>query len=116
MKYTLLQSSNFRETSFFGYRDLKEDLADIRKHYATEGTYIYTATIEAKDLDEAYMLSNSIQSAWFQNPDLIDINLNGKEGVRSTSIGDLLLDENNIYWVVAPDGFTELGRMANPAA
>lgn len=51
-------------------------------------------TVEASSLEEAFMLSQNLESSW-------------KKGCRSTSIGDIIQDDNGFY-LVTNSGFKNL--------
>ena len=57
----------------------------------TNSTYTLTAIVEATDLDEVFRLTNSIDSFWGANP---EVKWHLGPECRSTSVGDVVLDEN----------------------
>lgn len=59
------------------------------------------ATVEADDLNEVFALMNH----WGE-PDRVEVNEGF--GVRSLSVGDLIIDEAGMTHAVAPHGFEEL--------
>lgn len=70
---------------------------------------VATPTLTCKEenvLNNLYNLTNSINTAWYENIDAKP-STKAKEGCRSTSIGDLLLVDEKEY-VVDSFGFTLL--------
>lgn len=66
--------------------------------------YNKVADIETKDLNEAYELSNSINSPWlFNNKVKSDLLV-----CRSTSVGDVIEDNDGNFFMVDMIGFKEL--------
>lgn len=61
-----------------------------------------TARIEATDPDHVFQLTQHIDSPWYLHPAV-------SLGLRSTSVGDKIMDEHGICHIVAPIGF-ELPR------
>lgn len=68
-----------------------------------KGCYLKVAEVNTTNLDSAYELTNNIDSPWDQNFGVTPV----KNGNRSTSIGDLMLCNNELY-VVDRMGFTKL--------
>lgn len=69
----------------------------------------YVATIPTGSPEEAYRLTNHINTDWDKNPDIkVSSALTGKP-VRSTSVGDILTHENECL-IVDFCGFRELSR------
>lgn len=70
------------------------------------------ATIDADDLDDAYKLSNSINSSWFEG-DKVSLEEDGKRiigeygGIRSTMVGDVFAIDA-VFFLVDEYGFKEL--------
>ncbi|MCK5535400.1 MAG: hypothetical protein KAI79_01160 [Bacteroidales bacterium] len=56
--------------------------------------------------NEAYHLTNSIDNAWYENPD-IQISESASKGCRSTSIGDII-QIAGITYLVQSVGFQEM--------
>lgn len=52
-------------------------------------------------LNEAYALTNSVEEAWYKNPDIL-VDEEVAQGCRSTSIGDIIEIEGVVYLT---DGF-----------
>lgn len=70
------------------------------------GAYAEVAHVEARDCEEAYRLTNHIEADWTHGPAIK--RLAGQDGTRSTSIGDILMDEEGRLHRVAFVGFEEL--------
>ena len=66
--------------------------------------YRKVARVQTTDLDEAFMLTNHIEHSWTEN-EKVGVYA---DRVRSTSVGDLIEDENNQWWIVASCGFTRI--------
>lgn len=67
------------------------------------------ATVHTDKMDDAFRLTNSIDDNWYEvDNDLIDIEPSAAIGCRSTSVGDIVQNENGEVWVVANFGFTQL--------
>jgi hypothetical protein len=101
------------------YRDMSciyddEQRARFAKEELKNNNYIRVADIELidenidKSLSLAYELTNSIDSAWYDNAD-IDVANNAKEGCRSTSVGDIIQIQGKSY-MVAGCGFIEISK------
>lgn len=59
------------------------------------------ATVDADHLDMVYRLTNHIESAWWENEGILD----HKAGSRSTSVGDVIVDDMGGLWAVDMCGF-----------
>lgn len=66
--------------------------------------YNVVAVVDTDDLEEAFRLTNSIDCPWQENSG-VDSML---ESARSTSVGDVMVDDNDKVWLVAGMGFTEV--------
>lgn len=58
-------------------------------------------------LEEAYRLTNTIDEAWYENPDLT-VYENAQNGCRSTSVGDIISIDGWGEYVVDGFGFKPL--------
>jgi hypothetical protein len=65
------------------------------------------AEVATFDLDRAFERTNHIDHSWTENPGVRVINKNG--AVRSTSVGDVMIDGDKCY-VVESAGFRELSK------
>ena len=93
-----------------------EDVGRVRELWNQDG-YIQVAQIKTLDLERAYMLTQNgvVRDSWSQDahdeivPMAPNLVLNGRTyGRRSTSVGDVLLCQGQLY-VVARFGFLPLG-------
>lgn len=76
------------------------------------GLYNHVADVAETDLQEAYILTQNLDHAWASNPGVVAKVQNG----RSTSVGDILAVNGDLY-MVAPVGFTMVGaNLANYAS
>lgn len=68
--------------------------------------FYHVADVATNDLDYAYMLTNSIDSNWWDNAPVTfkGSPQHGMDGCRSTSVGDVMLLDGT-YYVVASCGF-----------
>ena len=71
-------------------------------------------------LNTIYRLTNSIDHAWYENPDLeLAIHVNDGEGARSTSCGDFIVlkgegESIDETYQVATVGFRKVEAMVSP--
>jgi hypothetical protein len=61
------------------------------------------AEVDTDNLDEAYRLTNHIDDVWDKNEEVLVV-----QHSRSTSCGDILLDQNGCAWIVAAVGFERI--------
>jgi hypothetical protein len=71
--------------------------------------YTYVAWVETKDLNEAYQLTQNLDSYWTQNQGVIT----HRKGLRSTSIGDVIEDDKGKMHLVACIGFKKIKPSKN---
>lgn len=64
--------------------------------------FIHVATVRTENLGEAFQLTNHIDAPWFDNADAFRF---AQKGARSTSVGDVLVNEAGERWLVAGVGF-----------
>ena len=57
--------------------------------------YVHVATVKTGDRELAFQFTNSIERAWWENPQVI-YNFEG-EGCRSTSVGDVVSIEGKAF-------------------
>lgn len=67
--------------------------------------YELVAEVECKDLEDAFRATNTIDDIWTKNPEVIQLH---KRQCRSTSVGDVLEDEDGIAMYCAPCGWDEI--------
>jgi len=110
----VLHSKDFGTTSVYGVGGLCS--AETIKKLVAEGQYEWVCQIDTDSLDEACKLTTSIDIPWVQNEeiDMLANTVHEAGGCRSTSVGDIILDNNNHYHVVAPSGFDDLGVLPLP--
>lgn len=65
------------------------------------------AAVKTNDKEKAFELTNSIDSDWTLNPEAGAF-FRGQS--RSTSVGDIMIDEKGTMWQVEAFGFRELKR------
>ena len=70
--------------------------------------YDRVAIVEAQNRDDVFRIGNHIDSDWTKNPEVIQC---FKRPVRSTSVGDVVEDENGNKHYVAPVGWKEVLEM-----
>jgi hypothetical protein len=71
----------------------------------TGGFELVAEVYGSTSLDHAYRLTNTIDQAWWKNP---GVAMRGdRDGCRSTSVGDIIERDGNLY-VVANFGFTQI--------
>lgn len=73
-----------------------------------KGAYKKVAEVDSIDLEEAFHLTNSIESHWSENDGVTQFG----DRNRSTSVGDIAVLEDKVY-MVAGIGFKELPKEAN---
>jgi len=69
-----------------------------------EYVYVPVAAVFSKDLEVAFQLTNHIDSAWNNNPNVEAAP--GKQ--RSTSVGDLIRKSDGTLWMVDFAGFSQV--------
>lgn len=74
--------------------------------------YTKVATVKADHVEDAYAATNSIHRPWIQNPDVtvVDPNIPVRGGCRSTSVGDIISEEDHVPMVVSFVGFELVGE------
>lgn len=71
--------------------------------------YESVATIKTDDLEDAFELSNSIFSPWFTGR---HVKTSGKDGYRSSCVGDIFRTKDGQYHIVSRFGFTKIDVQA----
>ena len=66
------------------------------------------------DLNDAYRLTQNIDEAWAQNPDVRFFSPDGEDEARSTSVGDVM-EMDGVFYVVASVGFDVLENYEIPS-
>jgi len=67
--------------------------------------YEKVAEVDCKDLEHAFEVTNHIDHDWATNS---EVTKRAKKPLRSTSVGDVLVDENGVKMMVAPVGWEEI--------
>ena len=99
MLYKVYHSESTREI-IWGER------GDVLENF-NEGRYDFVASLEAEDFDEVYMRTNSIYRPWYEAEDIIELGQLVKKqgGARSTSVGDIIIQNDGQVFFVARMGF-----------
>lgn len=104
---TILHANNTRDSFFYGMGDIYS-LDHARKAWL-DGDYDYVATLNVDDLDDAYLYTQNIDSAWIHNDKIGYLAHDFDNGARSSSVGDIFLVTNECgkteAWIVAGCGF-----------
>lgn len=78
------------------------DMARVKKFFMS---FDKVAIVEAENIDEVYRLTNHIDRAWQENPEVVW----GRKLARSTSVGDVILDYGkDEAWVCDRVGWTKV--------
>ncbi len=103
---TVFQAKNFRDACMV-YDDVK-----AARELFIKGGYEKVADVDTNDNDVAYEKTNTFMRGWWDYNGVTETEVvTNAGGRRSTSAGDILLDENNVYWLVAMCGFERLPRI-----
>ncbi len=65
------------------------------KEFKFPDDYDKVAIVNAKNNDDAFMITNHIDSDWTKNSEVIQL---FKQKCRSTSVGDVVVDEDNVAY------------------
>ncbi len=65
--------------------------------------YQKVAHVQAKNMEEAYLKTQHLETAWWHNRGVQAIQMS-----RSTSVGDVIQDEQGELWAVAATGFVKI--------
>ena len=102
------------EPRFSRYADVTTLAKESAVHKAFAcGEYEQVAEVDTDDKETAFRLTNHIDSPWndneyVQNETVKPIG-SAKDRARSTSVGDLMIDDDGDMWIVSPVGFTRYG-------
>jgi len=66
--------------------------------------YRFVAEVDARDIDEGYGLTNNLERAWVENPEVRSV----AAGLRSTSVGDVVIGPDGRGWRCEPIGWSEI--------
>ena len=97
---TIYHNTNFIDFRYmFGTpEEMKAGIAALKPE-----ELVKVAEVETDDLDVAYRQTNHIDTAWYENADVVAYN----RDARSTSVGDVL-ELNGERYVVAVAGFLKI--------
>lgn len=70
-----------------------------------EASWQAVAMVDTSSLDQAFTLTNTIDRRWWENPAPLVAAIVPS---RSTSVGDVLKDEQGRYWLCARVGWKQL--------
>lgn len=98
-------SSNMRDTSFFGHADIITTKKIITMF--KDGEYQCVAKVDTDDMDVAFELTNNLSTPWIYNNGVDAKPCKAGQGIRSTSVGDILETEDGVF-IVAGHGFDKL--------
>lgn len=101
MTTKVYHSENTRDTGFYGHKDIITNEAIIKMF--KEGEYTLVAEVDTNDMDDVFRLTNHISHSWTENEEVTAV----IERVRSTSVGDILVNDNGTF-IVAGCGFEQL--------
>ncbi|WP_321820904.1 MULTISPECIES: hypothetical protein [unclassified Burkholderia] len=91
--------------------DAQRDADKARALYlapAQDCEYRLVAELDARDLEDVFERTNTIEREWWNNPG-VDPKFSGS-GCRSTSVGDIIVDERGVAHLCSPSGWTDLGQ------
>ena len=108
MKYRIYHSRNTYDSLFYTEHGDVYNKAQALTAYQA-GNYEYQATVEAPYVDSAYEISQNVEKSWLLDRDVSDVSV---PRARSTSVGDILVDERGTIYIVASFGFTEIEQAA----
>lgn len=69
--------------------------------------YALVATVRCHDIDDAFRLTNHIDTAWWKNEGVV---LVGPPAHRSTSVGDVVVDDAGKVWRCESVGWIEISK------
>ena len=100
---------NTNEEVFKIYSDIKilgkcESINAVLNGEVQDLEYVHVADVDSNDPDEVYEFTQHVTSSWTENSKVTEI---GTQRKRSTDISDLIVDDNNITYIVADFGFTK---------
>jgi hypothetical protein len=68
-------------------------------------SYQIVAHVEAENMEEVYIKTQHLETAWWHNRGIKAI-----QRSRSTSVGDVIQDEQDDLWTVAATGFVKIAE------
>jgi len=82
----------------------------VNGYVPVKENYKHVATVHCLDVEQAFYFTNHIDKAWFDH-----LNVNVVEESRSTSVGDLVEDEDGQLWFCAGCGWEKVEWSTAPA-
>jgi hypothetical protein len=83
---------------------------DAQENAQWPGDYDHVATVESDDREDAFELTNSIDSNWWVNVGVTPHGAAAK-GCRSTSVGDIVVLGNGEAWKCAGCGWDRIEQI-----
>lgn len=91
-----------------------EHLEQTGERRIIEARVTPVAIVESDSMDDAYRLTNTIDEAWDKNEGVRALGRVGQSGkiivsgLRSTSVGDILMTSDGEFYIVESAGFRKL--------
>jgi len=101
MMFRLYHAKNLREVSFAS----SEEISAL---FHLGDNYEFVGYIDAANLEEVYMKTQNIDEAWTSKIEASQLSLSKRAGCRSTSMGDVILDDDSSEYAVASFGFDNI--------
>jgi len=60
--------------------------------------YELVATVECAGLEDVFRITNTIDSAWTNNPEVVELHPTNRSGYRSTSVGDVVVVDGTTHY------------------
>jgi len=105
----------YNELGTCEHNELRRDMSCYRGEelgqmvLANLDKYVVVAEVQGEKLEDAYRLTNSIETSWYENEDpIIDVKVT--EGTRSTSIGDII-EKDGVMFMVDSYGYLNLDEL-----
>jgi len=105
----------YNELGTCEHNELRRDMSCYRGEelgqmvLANLDKYVVVAEVQGEKLEDAYRLTNSIETSWYKNEDpIIDVKVT--EGTRSTSIGDII-EKDGVMFMVDSYGYLNLDEL-----
>ena len=88
------------------YSPLLNTINGLTKSISFPQDYTKIAEVACEDLEEVFRITNDIDSDWTKGPSVIW----HKDRCRSTSVGDIVIDENLGIWYCDSVGWKQLDK------
>lgn len=92
----------------FVFGEYIERAAAANRELLNRGILSVAAIVEANDLGDLFEKTNSSYSSWLENKDVTLVEGYVRLFTNSSSAGDIMQDENGIFWMYAGEGYVEL--------